>query len=443
MPKKSHHLQDTGNSRPASVKPSRRIQSAGRILPDGSIIELVRPFKKDDRLALLFSRGKTHVIRTRLSVGNQILYPPEAENSIFKVMRFPQIPRNFGSVAELLGRISALFSQYTGLSSEYAGMLGRFALCTWIAENLPVRPRLHFLGPSTRSGMQALELIECVCRHPLRLARIDLTAIASIPTGLRPTIIVHQQGLSRSCRQLLNLPNHRAGILRSNGAFIPVEFTTVSYSEHAEDIPSSHCSIVIPILTAGENCPLLPTSLRIELAAELQDQLLSYRIQMLRSLSEYEVRDTNFGFGFADLGRSLMLCTPQNADLQAEVSAFLQGCMQEVRLKQSATPDAAVVEALLFFVHEGQDRVHVGAVADATNEILRRRCELYQLHPRAIGNVLRNLGLEPKQRDSAGIRLILMREVRCFIHQLARNLAVPSADCQPDKCDLCIATENN
>ncbi len=57
--------------------------------------------------------------------------------------------------------------------------------------------------------------------------------------------------------------------------------------------------------------------------------------------------------------------------------------------------------------------------------ILKGRKEIIQLEPRAVGDVLRALGLFTRRLGSAGRGLMLFNDARRKIHDLARRYDVP------------------
>ncbi len=430
MPKRSRNRAAYRNS------PLAALPTAGQVLTDGRILEVVQP-KPGGPLALLIWNGKRYAIRSRIQVHGQPLIAPAIEGTAFEKMRLPRAPRPFDSVGWLLTCISENVSKYCGLSLELAKLIARFCLCSWVSEALPSRLSLHVIGPTTNAGMVLMDLLSCFCHHALFLAQIDIDSIASIPRGLCPTIVYSGQ-LTRTTRHLLEPHHMRTGILRGRGQRIPIEYMTVIYSPSIADVSNSPTALEIPILSAEENCPPLSREILEHLGEELQSRLLSFRLKTLAQVATCEFRETRLQFPTRELARVLGCCTPENADLQSELATLLAGTDHGLRVEQSTTPESLVIEGLLFLVHEeNRERLHVGELTEVINTIRAGRGERSELKARSVGHIVRTLGLKTERLDGAGRGVFLLTEIREFIHHLARQFAVPSATNGPRQCEFC------
>jgi hypothetical protein len=113
----------------------------------------------------------------------------------------------------------------------------------------------------------------------------------------------------------------------------------------------------------------------------------------------------------------LRVLSEQNEQVQADLSTYL---------------NAVVLEALLSFCREEKrEKVHVGEIADAVNEILERQGEPLHLSPRMMSDRWKDLGLPTKRLDAAGRGLLLHSGLRQRIYQLARDYRVVEGDEEP------------
>jgi hypothetical protein len=108
----------------------------------------------------------------------------------------------------------------------------------------------------------------------------------------------------------------------------------------------------------------------------------------------------------------------------------------------STSREATAIEAMLFLCHEkngkGNGAIHVGEIAAAVRVINIGRDETESPSPRAFGETLRALGFETTRLGKKGRGVLLCRDIRHRVHEIARNFGVPSlvggmrgcADCQ-------------
>jgi len=140
------------------------------------------------------------------------------------------------------------------------------------------------------------------------------------------------------------------------------------------------------------------------------------------------------------LAQNLGACTPDDPDLQAQVPKFLRTQDKEIRSAAWLDINIVITEALLESIHERkQDCIYLGKIAEAVEAILWGRGETRTLAPQEIGTRLRLLGMVTEPRNSKGVRLVLTAELSRHVHELARNLSVPSIQDGAIRCQHCRA----
>jgi hypothetical protein len=114
-----------------------RVPTLGEILPNGSMIDLVRSATDSERLDLLRWNGKRITIGRRIELGERVYEPVDVGRDVVRAINFPKEPLDCGTTRELFDRLTAFLEWYTGVSSEDLRLVVFFALASWFPEFVP------------------------------------------------------------------------------------------------------------------------------------------------------------------------------------------------------------------------------------------------------------------------------------------------------------------
>jgi hypothetical protein len=198
-------------------------------------------------------------------------------------------------------------------------------------------------------------------------------------------------------------------------------------------------SIQIELMPTGTRCQRISPLRQREISRELQAKLLSYRFINFSKVQQSEFDAPQFSFRTRETARNLGACVIDDRELQSRVISLLEQQDEDVRVRRTTKLEAIVIEAGLLFCHEKKKResAYVSEFATVSSAILENRGESIKLEPRAIGDILRSLGLFTRRLDRAGRGILLLREVRDQIHQLAWRFGVRSIEDGVDRCEFC------
>lgn len=99
---------------------------------------------------------------------------------------------------------------------------------------------------------------------------------------------------------------------------------------------------------------------------------------------------------------------------------------------------SAVIEALLALSHQaGKESGGVAEITTAVNAILERRGESLEMNPRAVGSLLRVLGLPTRRLGASGRSITLLNSVRRRIHELAEEYKIIGETTASKMCAQC------
>jgi len=141
----------------------------------------------------------------------------------------------------------------------------------------------------------------------------------------------------------------------------------------------------------------------------------------------------------ADLVRALVLPLRDVKEARTPVFDALQEQMYQAAAERAQEPEALVITALFSYCHQREtSTVLVGQIASWVNACRKRIGEEPDLKPRAVGSILKSLGLTTDKLDSFGRGLRLTVMVKRRIHQLLRSYNLTPADSACiRRCVLC------
>jgi hypothetical protein len=414
----------------------------GQIFTDGSILELVADSAKAGGLSVLLWDGALVRIAQQIEHKGQIYRPAELDPTIIDAIRFPNCCASYGSTRELWEGVSGVIKNFTGLPDRLVWLASASVFASWNVDFTPNPVCLSIFGPRSRQVPQLLQILGSLYRRALSLGAIGLAAICALPMVLRPALLIDSGELDPPLLKLLRATSTRDTFVPINGEARSVYCAKAIYTqEPIVDATLIHTVLPIPITPTSRSLPILDNRIQQQIADEFQPKLLQYRLSNLQRVRDSDFDATKFDTPVRDLARSLGACVIDDEGLQARVVGLLLEHEDRHRVARSTDLNAVVIEAMLFFCHEEkQTSVHVGEIADVVNTILEGRGEALELKPKSVAGKLRNFGIVPERLDAAGRGIVLLNETRERIHNLARDLDVPTVRSGAKGCKQCRGT---
>jgi hypothetical protein len=175
------------------------------------------------------------------------------------------------------------------------------------------------------------------------------------------------------------------------------------------------------------------------ISAELQNKLLAYRLANFAKIRVSQLPEANLTSQTCELAMNLAACVIGDPGLAAGLVPLLKPRDEAVRAQHDRELGTVIIEVILGVSHENKkDRVQVKEIADLANTLLRSRGELIEYGPEEVGHRLDILGLQ-RTRSAAGMFLILSRDTRRLVHQLAHAYDVPTVANVVRSCPDCNA----
>jgi hypothetical protein len=164
--------------------------------------------QKPQSLQLHACRGTSFWTSSEIECGERIYLPATIDYGLTQVVRFPSPSVEFESPAKLIGSMTDCFCNFGKTPKEDSDLLAAWALSTWFVDCFRAAPVLHVTGSVVRMHL-IMRLLDCMCRRPILLGRLDLSALSTLPKGLGATLLIHDEKLSKNVARALNASRNR------------------------------------------------------------------------------------------------------------------------------------------------------------------------------------------------------------------------------------------
>jgi hypothetical protein len=399
-------------------------ETGGQILDEKSMVDLVRSEK--GQIELVFWDGASASIAPSCKWMGQSFIAPSGEE-IATLVPFPSRVNDCVVTSQVFESLRRFFARHSGLPDESVSLLAHFALVTWFPEYATIWPCLSVVTSDAVASTSLLRLMRCAFRRPVHLGDVTLRALLSLPSWLRPTLLIDQPQPSGELQRMCRTISRPGGLVASNGHLREISCPMViCTAEPLTDPWLLQSAIQVPVIATARHLPPDPDFLA-KATDDLQATLLGYRLKNFAKVRTSTFNAPELSSPACEIARLLGSCVVDNPELQIRIIALLQDHDAENRVERSLMPQAIVAEAGLFLCHEKKsDSAYVGEITTIANGILKARGETLELESRAVGHLLRAIGLPTKRLGEAGRGIFFLHETRRRIHRLAWNHGVRS-----------------
>ena len=404
------------------------IATSGEIFADGATIELVSGAHPTQPRLMLWD-GSKEIIAPVVEYNGQPHKPARIDSSILEQMTLPTRCCPHGTTRQFLTEIRNLLTNLVGLDEKSSSLAARIALLSGIVDALPVAPALVIAGPDIERARRLVNLLCCLCWHPVPMTSVTPASFCSLPSGVRFTFLISQASVSDKLRKLLDDSSSRDRKIPFRGRLLDLFGVQVIHSDSffADSLPLR--SIQISMTPTANALPAFDQDTQRRIANEFQAKLLSFRRANLGAARRLNFEPAKLTFALRDLARSFAAATPDDPELQAEVFELLREEDAESRSARWTDLRAITVEAVLVAWKESPgEAVYVSEVSNLAQAILSGRGEDSIIDPGAIGKCLKALGFATEPRDAKGRKLRLSEAVHEHALRLARDLDIPGPE---------------
>lgn len=404
----------------------------------GVTFELVRDPNRTECLLLHFRRGQKFKTVSEVRHGGKLYVPRALKGSLAEAVRIAPPSVAFGSTSSLISSVRNFIATHLSPSPETMVLLIAFVLASWFCDAMHMAPLLYLFGPEAEVS-QALRLLSYVCRRAVLLGDVNVTALAALPIGLCPTLLLNQRDRDARVMSCLLASNRRHfQVARAKERMDLYGAKAFACDEY----PADQRALKVTLSPARSPLPLLTDAEAQEIARTFQAKFLRYRLRYLKEVRNCSVDSSAFGPEFREQAPIFLASIRGCPEFFEEVSIELLRQSRELAGSRFTDPRCVVAEAALNFCHRSETKhFFVGELAETANVLLTARHEESELSIKKTGLILRGLGIS-SQRVARGFRVELDQRVRQRIHQVASDYGVLSVD-GVRRCQFCTgATEH-
>jgi hypothetical protein len=409
-------------------------------LPDGTLVELL--YRPEERRTF-FAVAEGGAVREAESVelpNGRLLVPYSAENNLIthRAILLPSEAAEFQSESLLRALVRGFIHRYVDLPPDFEEVAAHYVLFSWRYDDFPDLPYLRVLGDYGSGKSRFLTTVGSLVYRPIFASGAStVSPLFRILDAVGGTLVLDEGDFRFSDEKaeivkILNNGNAKGfPVLRTDttpsGEFNPRAFKVfgpklVSTRHHFDDAAlESRC--ITAHLGKGEVRPDIPLNLPPEFEAEalaLRNQLLMYRLReagrtdapVASSLRSLEPR-------IAQVFSSLIASVDDEEGRARLLALARQASANLVNLRRDSF-EADVVAAAAA-VRGTSGAIAVKAIA----EELSRREDGAAFTPRAVGAVLRRMGLSPRKRQG---NYVLPSEEMGRLDALAKRYGVEKVD---------------
>jgi hypothetical protein len=296
------------------------------------------------------------------------------------------------------------------------------------------------VSPDGYSSTLLLQLLRYTCRRSLHLGEISLNTVGSLPLSFRPTLLIDQRPATKQLYRLIRAITRPDALTLQKGQLQNICCSAVVCTgEPLTDEWVVDDLIQVALAPSGGHFPIVDPQYLNDTGCELQAQLLQYRLHNFSRVRASIFDAPRLAYPTRHFARTLGGCLVDDPTAELRITSLLQDDDADSRVRDSTRISSVVVEAALFLCHDKKrSAALVGEIATVSNGIFNGRDETIELEARAVGSILRSVGLFTQRIGSAGRGLLLTTDMRRRIHELAWLHNVLSIQHQvEDFCKYC------
>jgi hypothetical protein len=392
----------------------------GETFPCGTMIELLDDHK------LLLHHADAELIGQTVEFEGILYEPASLDPALNRALHLPSGTEDYVSLDSLAAELSDLFVGFAAMEEFCARWLALFSMQTWIRDALPDVAPLNLWG-TPGSEQDVLQILELLCRHPLRLFESSVTEVAAL-ADLGFTLLLNRPP-ERVLRPLVAC--NRGGLVLRGGRVLQPRTSTLVVSDNPRPDMLS-----LSLLATVPGRRLSPGSLSSR-CLMLRAKLLDFRLRHYQAASVSQFDLPGLTPAMRMVARSYGATVAGCPSLLQQLTIALERAEDESRDASAQSLPAMMTEVLQACCHEDRAAVPLTELTELLSALSLSRGERIELTPKAVGTILRQqLGLSPRRKEY-GYELPLGVATRTRVHRLARAQASLSRASGKPGCALC------
>jgi hypothetical protein len=405
---------------------SHRVQTVGEILSDGTVLELTRDPANPERVNLVTLLDGVLQTKSEILHQGRIYVPAPVDKGVLRALRLPTRVAPPEATRELFDDVHNLLCGRLGQLETTTTKLVFAIFASWCFQVLPLAPIMWIFAPSGSPKNALMQLLSCLCRRPLRLVGVNRADLRSLPTSLGPTLLLDDPDVHLTTMEALLASTRRGTYLRSRHSVVELfgpKFICSRVLPHGTALETDALRVAL-IPAAGQTMPLNQET-EEAIAEEYQSRFLGYFLRNCGNVQIPKFDVSHFTLPVQDLARALGAAVVGDEDLSRQILPLLADKDEEVRAESAREFGSIVVEAILFFIHQGGwSKVRTESVAQKVSAIYKARGSDKDASPESVGRAIKRLGIPSGRINKAGNGVELTVRVSQLVHQLAVSYGV-------------------
>jgi hypothetical protein len=377
---------------------------------------------------LLRWNGEVSDLATQIECGGRRFKPIPLEPSVAKALRLPTRIAPPEGTQELVAAVQDLLTNHLVQLEPCIMAMVCAIFSSWFARVLPMAPILWIVSPQGSPKNRALQLLNLMCRRPIRLVGVRRSDLIRLPWSIQPTLLLDEPDQQPSLQAVLQASGHTGAQIPSGRGIIDLFGPKIICSQKIPNdttLPSDvFRAALIPV--SGQ-LPPLDKRAEEEIAEEYQSRFLGYFLRNFDREQVPKFDGCQLTLPMQEIASALGAAFAGDEKLQAKIPQLLAAQDEEIRADRACALDAVVLEAVLSFIHQdGGSKVRMESVAEKASAIYKGRGSNREVSAETVGWAIKRLGIPSGRINKAGNGVELTVQVCRLVHRLAFSYGVRS-----------------
>ncbi|MEP7010180.1 MAG: hypothetical protein ABJC13_07640 [Acidobacteriota bacterium] len=393
----------------------RKLPAVSARLPDGTMVELLYRPQERKTLFVVARDGEAREAESVELPNGRLLVPYSAENNLIthKAILLPSEATEYQAEPVLRALVRGFIHRYVDLPPDFEEVAAHYVCFSWRYDDFPDLPYLRVLGDYGSGKSRFLTTVGSIVYRPIFASGAStVSPLFRILDAVGGTLVLDEGDFRFSDEKaeivkILNNGNAKGfPVLRTDttptGEFNPRAFKVFGpkliSTRHYFDDPALESRCITAHLGQGDVRSDIPLNLPPEFehqALTIRNQLLMYRLREAGrtdalDIPELRTLEPRIAQVFASL-----LASVDDENSRVRLLAFARQASINLRNLRSDSIEADVVAAALALRERFSGVVPVKLIAGQ----LSGNDGGAPLSPRAVGAILRRLGLSPRKRQ--------------------------------------------